>query len=109
VTTFDVEDPEYTRPIQALAPEPSTPVQSELTPAEARVTDEGEQYETVTPTTAAGGEILYVPLAVSVGDGFKFGCGFFMAFVVAMLLGFVLLSALFALSSVLGVGPLVSP
>jgi hypothetical protein len=45
---------------------------------------------------------MYVPLAVTVGDGFKFGCGFFMAAVLAMLFGFVLASALFALSSMLG-------
>ena len=47
--------------------------------------------------------VLYVPLAVTVGDGFKFGCGFFMALVMAMLLGFVLVAALFALSSFMGI------
>jgi hypothetical protein len=41
-------------------------------------------------------------MAVSVGDGFKFGCGFFMAFVLAMLVGFVLLAALFALNGLIG-------
>jgi hypothetical protein len=47
-------------------------------------------------------EVTFVPLAVTVGDGFKFGCGFFMAFVLAMLVGFVLLAALFALNSLIG-------
>jgi hypothetical protein len=47
-------------------------------------------------------EVLFVPLAVSIGDGFKFGCGFFLALVLAMLVGFVLLAALFALTSLFG-------
>jgi hypothetical protein len=47
-------------------------------------------------------EVLYVPLAVSIGDGFKFGCGFFLASVVAMLVGFVLVAALFVLTSLFG-------
>jgi len=47
-------------------------------------------------------DVMYVPLAVSVGDGFKFGCGFFLALVLAMLVGFVLLAALFALTSIFG-------
>ncbi len=47
--------------------------------------------------------VLYVPLAITVGDGFKLGCGFFMAFVVAMLIGFVVLAALFALTSFMGI------
>lgn len=47
--------------------------------------------------------VLYVPLAVTVGDGFKFGCGFFMAAVAAALLAFVLMAALFLLSSLTGI------
>lgn len=47
--------------------------------------------------------ILYIPLAVTVGDGFKFGCGFFLALGVLMTFGFVLLSALFVLSSMMGI------
>jgi hypothetical protein len=47
-------------------------------------------------------EVVFVPLAVNVGDGFKFGCGFFLAFVLAMLIGFVLLAALFTLTSLFG-------
>jgi hypothetical protein len=47
-------------------------------------------------------DVMYVPLAVSIGDGFKFGCGFFLASVVAGLVGFVLLAALFLLMGVLG-------
>jgi hypothetical protein len=47
-------------------------------------------------------DVVYVPLAVSIGDGFKFGCGFFLASVLAALVGFVLLAALFLLMGVLG-------
>ena len=47
-------------------------------------------------------EVMYVPLVVNIGDGFKFGCGFFLASVVAGLVGFVLLAALFLLMGVLG-------
>jgi hypothetical protein len=62
----------------------------------------------VSPSVAASGasrvasETVYVPLAVSIGDGFKFGCGFFLALVMAMLVGFVLVALLFVLSSVVG-------
>jgi hypothetical protein len=47
-------------------------------------------------------EVTYVPLAVTVGDGFKFGCGFFLAGVLALLVGFVLLSALFVITGLSG-------
>jgi hypothetical protein len=47
-------------------------------------------------------DVVFVPLAVNVGDGFKFGCGFFLAMVLAMLIGFVLLAALFVLTSLFG-------
>jgi hypothetical protein len=47
-------------------------------------------------------DVTYVPLAVTVGDGFKFGCGFFLALVLALLVGFVLLAALFLLTGLFG-------
>jgi len=47
-------------------------------------------------------ETVFVPLAVNSGDGFKFGCGFFLALVLAMLVGFVLVAALFVLTSLFG-------
>jgi hypothetical protein len=56
----------------------------------------------VTEPLPPGRDVLYVPLAVSIGDGFKFGCGFFLASVLAALVGFVLLAALFLLMGVLG-------
>ncbi len=62
----------------------------------------GESLHVSGDAADGGREVLYVPLAVTVGDGFKFGCGFFMAFVVMLLIAFVLTSALFALTSVMG-------
>ncbi len=47
-------------------------------------------------------ELVYIPLAVNIGDGFKFGCGFFLAMVLALLVGFVLLAALFVLTGLFG-------
>ncbi len=47
-------------------------------------------------------DVVFVPLAVNVGDGFKFGCGFFLALVLAMLIGFVLAAVLFVLTGLFG-------
>jgi hypothetical protein len=46
--------------------------------------------------------VTFVPMAVTIGDGFKFGCGFFLAMVIAALVAFVLLAALFVLTGVFG-------
>ena len=54
------------------------------------------------PASPQEREVLFVPLAVNIGDGFKFGCGFFLALVLAMLVGFVLVAALFVLTSLFG-------
>lgn len=54
------------------------------------------------PANGAQQDVLFVPLAVSIGDGFKFGCGFFLAAVLALLVGFVLLAVLFVLTSLFG-------
>ena len=54
------------------------------------------------PANGAQQDVLFVPLAVSIGDGFKFGCGFFLAMVLALLVGFVLLALLFVVTSLFG-------
>jgi len=54
------------------------------------------------PISAPERETVFVPMSVTIGDGFKFGCGFFLALVLAMLVGFVLLAALFVLTSLFG-------
>ena len=79
--------------------EPATPPPTEPS-AEPPVGDNSQDATAAIQT--ARPEVTFVPMAVSVGDGFKFGCGFFMAFVLAMLVGFVLLAALFALNSLIG-------
>ena len=42
------------------------------------------------------------PVNLSVGDGFKFGCGFVLALVVAVLAGLVFLSLLVLLATLMG-------
>jgi hypothetical protein len=54
------------------------------------------------PASPQEKEVLFVPLAVNIGDGFKFGCGFFLALVLVMLVGFVLVAALFVLTGLFG-------
>lgn len=56
----------------------------------------------VAPAAPGEREVLYVPLAVNIGDGFKFGCGFFLAMVIALLVGFVVLAALFVITGLFG-------
>lgn len=105
----DPEQLEYTSRVEVPVENPAQvgnrpqTVQAPTDPADGWFTQETSR------TAASHGETMYVPLAVTVGDGFKFGCGFFMAFVLALLVGFVLLSALFALSSLLGLNLPVSP
>jgi hypothetical protein len=57
---------------------------------------------TVRPVSPLERETVYVPLAVNIGDGFKFGCGFFLAMVLALLVGFVVLAGLFVLTGLFG-------
>ncbi len=102
------QEAEYTRPLEVEVegapgdsePTPAPPYQAEQPPPVAAITVPAPGRERALPRDES---ILYVPLAVTVGDGFKFGCGFFMAFVLALLLGFVLVAALFVLTSLLGV------
>ena len=44
------------------------------------------------------------PQGLGFGDGFRFGCGFFMAGVIAIIIFYVVIGVLFLLLSVLGVG-----
>lgn len=85
------------------APSAPEPVYAPEPPALAPAA-RGDYAEAYGPPPGEAQEtVLYVPLAVTVGDGFKFGCGFFMAAVMAMLVGFVLVAALFLVSSLAGV------
>jgi hypothetical protein len=96
-------------PIAVSPPPPEAPsAESEPSPfpdaaAELNEADATTVFPVVTPHVVAEREVTYVPLAVTIGDGFKFGCGFFLALVVAMLVGFVLLAALFVITGLFGV------
>jgi len=91
-------------PETAAAPAPTAPVapapEPENLPDDGRFDVEPEPEASV--AVPAPPQTTYVPLAVTIGDGFKFGCGFFLALVLAMLVGFVLLAALFVLTSLFG-------
>jgi hypothetical protein len=93
-----------TAPID-VPPEPTSPLTAppaedgELPPP---APAEANQAEAAVAAPQIAPETVYVPLAITIGDGFKFGCGFFLALVLVMLIGFVLLAALFLLTSVLG-------
>jgi hypothetical protein len=87
-------------PAPQLEPVVSPPPEPRI--AEPQVGEDSQSFEQTAAIQTARPEVTFVPMAVSVGDGFKFGCGFFMAFVLAMLVGFVLLAALFALNGLIG-------
>jgi len=91
-------------PEAPAAPAPTAPVapapEPEAAPDDGRIEVEPEPAPSV--ALSAPPQTTYVPLAVTIGDGFKFGCGFFLALVLAMLVGFVLLAALFVLTSLFG-------
>jgi cytosine/uracil/thiamine/allantoin permease len=91
------ETPSSSPPTPDLASPPPTTPEVEPSPnGEANTSPSADLAAAVRP------EVTFVPMAVTVGDGFKFGCGFFMAFVLTMLIGFVLLAALFALNGLIG-------
>jgi hypothetical protein len=118
LTTPEAEEQNKTAPLDLTAhqPPPSTPTApppAEVPPAvpeaspppvitEPQVVAEPPAVVTVRPVAPGEREVVYVPLAVNIGDGFKFGCGFFLATVVALLVGFVLLAALFVLTGLFG-------
>ena len=90
-STVDLPAPQ---PEPVVSPPPEQPLAEPLVGEDSQ--DATAALQTVRP------EVTFVPMSVTIGDGFKFGCGFFMAFVLAMLVGFVLLAALFALNSLVG-------
>jgi hypothetical protein len=119
LTTSEADEPGRTAPVEMPQPTPppapttapphapdAAPEELSRPPAPEPVEERQSVVEPVTtvarPVGARDPQTLYVPLAVTVGDGFKFGCGFFLALVLAMLVGFVLLAALFALTTVFG-------
>lgn len=45
---------------------------------------------------------VFSPFSLTVGDGFKFGCGFLMALTIASLIGFLVLSLILLIASLVG-------
>jgi len=108
--------PPYAQPEAVPTPEPRVESESHHAAAgrqpeleSASITAPPGPYAAVEPVAAVAQpaspqerETVFVPMSVTIGDGFKFGCGFFLALVLAMLVGFVLLAALFVLTSLFG-------
>jgi hypothetical protein len=90
-------------PAAPAPPEPTAPaLEPEVAPEDGQVAVKPEPEAEASMALPAPPQTMYVPLAVTIGDGFKFGCGFFLALVLTMLVGFVLLAALFVLTSLFG-------
>jgi hypothetical protein len=96
-------DPTVGRPPDQPVVEPSAPEPRPEPPIQESIAIVDQPTTVIArPASQLEQQVTFVPLAVSVGDGFKFGCGFFLALVLAMLIGFVLLAALFVLTSLFG-------
>jgi hypothetical protein len=87
---------------QPPPPPPPEPATLEIQPDNATHGANGAPPLVARAATPTQQEVLFVPLAVNVGDGFKFGCGFFLAMMIAALVGFVLLAALFVITGLFG-------
>ena len=48
-------------------------------------------------------EPVFTPFSLTVGDGFKFGCGFTMAVAIASLIGLLIISLFFLAASLAGI------
>jgi len=106
--TTEPDEKDNTAPIELAHPPataaPASPREILETPTDSDGATEAAALPGLTPrpASAAQQEVMFVPLAVSIGDGFKFGCGFFLAMVLALLVAFVLLAVLFVLTSLFG-------
>lgn len=106
MTTLEPDEQGKTAPIELpvpeLAPTPAPPAVEPTPPPAAEPIVESPPHLVARAASATQQEVMFVPLAVSIGDGFKFGCGFFLAGVLGMLVGFVLLGVLFVLTGLFG-------
>jgi hypothetical protein len=86
------------------AEQPTAAQQSAAAPALPQAAPEAVETEPVTRYPEAGAlpEPVFTPFSLTVGDGFKFGCGFTMALVIAGLIGLLALSLVFLLASLVG-------
>jgi hypothetical protein len=75
------------------APQPAEPSR----PAEAESAPQPQREE---PGLVP--EPVFTPFSLTVGDGFKFGCGFTMALVIAALIGLLALSLVLLVASLVG-------
>jgi hypothetical protein len=82
------------------------PVEQPAAAGQSQVQEAPEAAETqpITHTSDAATlpEPVFTPFSLTVGDGFKFGCGFTMAAVIAGLIGLLAFSLIFLLASLVG-------
>lgn len=110
----DTETPDSTRRLDLIGPEngavPDEHPRASIEPASyappLEAPPPGAEARSVAASAdleAHPADLVYIPLAVTVGDGFKFGCGFFLALAATILTVVFLVAVLFALTSFLGV------
>ena len=99
---FTVEpEPPHQAAVPTVVQPPAPELVAEPAPVEAHAPTERVAI-LAQPLSSPERETVFVPMSVTIGDGFKFGCGFFLALVLVMLVGFVLLAVLFVLTSLFG-------
>ena len=88
-------------PDQAVSPQPVM-VPTPSAPNGAQVAEPAPSMAT-RPDTAAADDIVYTPFALSVGDGFKFGCGLVLAIFVTIMTLALIAAIAFLVASLAGV------
>lgn len=62
-----------------------------------------EEAASLEPAPTYDQPVAYVSLGLTVGDGFKFGCGLMMAVVITVLVGLLVISVALLVASLMGV------
>lgn len=103
-----MEEPPAPHPESQPAEPPSIPTMV-VTAAQSNVVDSTplaggvESISAPRPGTVSPDDIVYTPYALSVGDGFKFGCGVVLAIGVALMIGALIAAVLVLLASLAGI------
>jgi hypothetical protein len=91
----------FCRPIDSEREVPPCSDRSDvLTPERPDLSSAAEPHS---GTASPQATIVYTPIRITIGDGLKFGCGFLIPVVLAMLFAFVIASVLIVVSVVTGV------
>jgi hypothetical protein len=102
-----VPQPPVAQPDQPSAAEPTQTPAASLPTAPAA--PPAPPPEVGTPPVESGltlPEPVFTPFSLTVGDGFKFGCGLAMSLTIALLIGLLLISLVLLAASLVGLSPL---